>query len=95
MTATYTYETSCVESDGESINEMRHHPDVVSVSYRTMRRHCAGLTQWAKNHGYDRHLPLSHDFHVSYHKGVYRGAPCYYLVWSGIEFIWTAKHETR
>ena len=89
----FTYETSCVDcGDGEAINAMRHHPDCVGVSYRTMRRRCDGLAEWAKQKGYDRWLPLKNDRHVSYHRSVFRGATCYYLVWSGIEFIWTARN---
>jgi hypothetical protein len=90
----YTYETCCVESDGDSINEMRWSPGVVGVSYRTMRRRCAGLTEWARSKGYDRWLPLKNDPHVAYYRSTFRGVPCYYLVWSGIEFIWTAHNCT-
>jgi len=32
-------------------------------------------------------LFMSKDPHVSYHKGTFRGHPCYYFVWSGIEHI--------
>ena len=61
----------------------------VDVTYRTMRRVCEGLQEWAKAHGYDNDLPLSKDWHVSYHRSTFKGKLCYFLQWSGIEYIWT------
>ena len=90
----YAYETNCVSCEnGDDINAMR---DVSrNVTYRTMLCHCAGLRAWAKSQGYAGHprsgLHLKHDWHVSYHKSTWRGKRCYYLVWSGIEFIWVEK----
>ena len=86
----YRYTTSCVESDGPSIQAMQEAAQ--DVSYRTMLRRCAGLLEWAVGRGYkrrrDRGLTLRADWHVSYHRSTYRGAPCYFLCWSSIEFVW-------
>lgn len=88
----YVYETCCVAASGDDINQMRwEDPAKVEVTYRTMRRHCPDLLRWAKSVGYDRDLPLSKDWHVSYYRSFYRGRPCYYLVWSGIEHIWVKQ----
>lgn len=97
MTADYTYETCCVAADGPSISAMRDHEACREVSYSTMLRRCAGLLEWAVENNYDRRsnaanshgLTLRNDWHVGYYRSVFRGRPCYYLVWSGIEFIWT------
>lgn len=93
-----TYKTCCVQASGRDINQMREHPKCREVSYRTMLKHCSGILDWAEQHNYDRRknaagshgLTLKGDWAVSYHKSVYRGKPCYYLVWSSIEFIWAS-----
>jgi hypothetical protein len=91
----YQYNTCCVDSDGPSINAMseRARP----VTYRTFDRHC-DWTNWARGVGYsvgtERGLHLKNDYHVAYFKSVYRGEPCYYLVWSAIEVIFTKAPGT-
>lgn len=88
----FHYVTSCRGAQGADINAMRDHPDQREIGYKQMLRQCAGLLQWAREQGYDLRnnvgLTLRDDWHVSYHRSIYRGRPCYYLVWSGIEFIW-------
>jgi hypothetical protein len=87
-----------VHSDGPSINDMRDHPSCRDVTYETMLRHC-DLLSWATEHNYDSRsnakdshgLTLRNDWAVSYHRSVFQGQPCYFLVWSAIEFIWTRK----
>jgi len=90
----FVYETSCVNANGDDINEMRDHDECREVSYRTMRRRCAGLREWAKSMGYDRWLPLSKDPYVAYYRSFYKGRRCYYLVYSAIEFIWVEEVTT-
>lgn len=66
----------------------------VQITYRTFRKHLGKqLLQWAAEHGYDRYLPLSKDWHVTYYRGVYAGRRCLYLCWSAIEFIWVQHAE--
>lgn len=93
-TKDYAFETDCIHSDGPSIWQMKDlaHP----VTYRTMLSHC-DLVGWAADHGYDRRsssghgITLATDPRVRYFKSFYRGRPCYYLVWSGIEQIFVKK----
>jgi hypothetical protein len=60
----------------------------VSVTYRTFRKHCHGLDEWAAERGYGRHLHISNDYAVSYNRSMYKGKVCYYLCWSGFEYLW-------
>jgi len=85
------YTTCCVESTGEAIRAMVE--KAREISYRTFRKHCEGLDDWAQAMGYFRHpsqgLTLKNDWHVTYYKSVFQGKPCYFLVHSAIEYIWT------
>jgi hypothetical protein len=89
----FTYQTCCVEAKGSDIREMSDNAQ--EVTYATFARRCAGVQTWARVHGYDRYMPLSKDWHVSYYKGQYRAQPCYFLVWSGIEFIWLPRLQKK
>jgi len=93
MQKQYLFETDCVSASARHINDMRFHSKERTVTYATMRRHCEGLSQWAKDHGYGRDcgLSLPSDWAVSYHKSVYRKQPCYYLCWSSIEYVWVRR----
>lgn len=75
--------TDCVDDLDKMIE------DAVEVTYRTMHRNCVDLYPWAKAHNYGRHFPLKKDWHVSYYRSKFKGEVCYFLVWSGIEYIWT------
>jgi hypothetical protein len=80
------YVTCCVESTDELISDM-----TASETELTYAEFCAladGVDEWAAAHGYDTDFPITADEHVSYHKSTYGGAPCVYLQWSGIEYIW-------
>jgi hypothetical protein len=95
MKAKFTYLESCVDSDGESITAMND--AAVDVTYVTMLTRCKGLLEWAAGKGYERRAPgltLKRDWHVSFHRSVYRGQRCYFLRWSAIEFIWTDRDAT-
>ena len=85
------YTTCCVHSTGEAINSMKD--TAREVTYRTFRKHCEGLDDWAEAMSYFRHpaqgLTLKNDWHVAYFKGEYMGKPCYFLTHSAIEHIWT------
>jgi len=86
----FQFETTCVSSRGEYINEMTE--AAREVTYETMRKYC-DLDWLAATLGYERRAPgvtLKHDWAVSYWKSWYRGVPCYYVVWSHIEHIFTA-----
>lgn len=92
----FQYEMSCIEADGDAINKMKE--DAEKVSYRNFLSHCEGVIDWALSKGYDRNkrqgLTLKDDWHVGYYRSTYQGRPCYFLCWSGIEFIWTQLSKT-
>jgi hypothetical protein len=86
------YTTCCVNSTAEAIDAMVE--NAVSITYRTFRKHCEDLDEWASRMGYDTGaerggLRLSKDWAVSYHRSQYWGRPCYFLCHSAIEYIWT------
>lgn len=97
---TYKYWTCCVDlhriEDVESLQAMVSRAQ--RVTYRTMLGHCQGLLDWAVEHGYvvrGQDLRMKNDWHISYHKSVFLGRPCYFLRWSGIEFIWGDTTKKR
>ena len=87
----------CVDSDAESIQNMLDSHEEATVS--ELRENIAGLDDWAVAHGYeldpDDGLTLDDDWHVSAGVAVYRGEPCWFLRWSGIEFIWTESGDSE
>jgi len=79
---------------GEQIQDM---VDVSKrVTYETMRKHCEGLVDWllwkgvvTERRGMVQALKES-DW-ITFNKSNYDGIPCYYVDWSGIEFIWMQR----
>jgi hypothetical protein len=88
------YFKSCVdcETPAEVDNLTTMIEDATDVTIATIRKHCAGFTDWAAGIGYEtnrrRGLVIEDDYHVSYHRSKYNGERCYYVRWSAIEFIW-------
>lgn len=82
------YLTCCVNSDGPSIHAMVE--AARDISFRTFAKN-VDWQQWATMMGYsigsEPGLHLKDDWHVSYHKSVYQGQPCYYARHSAIEYI--------
>ena len=87
----FRYHTDCVSSTAELIGAMRDSPHDRVLTYSEFRGAVEGLNTWAWRHGYDKDLKLKNDWAVSFHESVYDGLRCYYLQWSGIEFIWTTE----
>lgn len=89
----WKFETDCIHSDGDSINDMKR--AAVPVSYATLRRVLGrAFLEKQADLGYNIDnqrggLRMSKDWHVAYYKSTYQGRPCYYFVWSGIEQIFT------
>lgn len=88
----YRYRTCCVDSTAEKIHAMTD--EARDSSLQTLRKHCAGLEEWERSMGYTTGhqrggLRLKDDWHVGYFKSRYCGRPCYYIVHSAIEYIWT------
>ena len=94
----YEFRTTCVsEGTGRHIQEMLD--SAKDCGYGEVKRHCEGLRQWENASGYApdgsrKGLTLRHDWSVSYGKGTYREMPCYFVVWSAIEHVWTRKGVT-
>lgn len=94
MTKEYVFWGTCVDSVGDLIDEMVDDDISREVTYNTMLQNCDGMLERAMDLGYERSsrcgsgLTLKGDWHVSYHKSFYCGAPCYYFDYSGIEQIW-------
>jgi hypothetical protein len=92
--ATCEFTTNCVHSDGDDIRDMKD--AAVETTRRTFMSYLAP-DQWRQiqlDLGYDptgHELSLAKDWHVSYHRSLYRGEPCVYLVWSGIEYVFTER----
>jgi hypothetical protein len=97
----YVFWTNCVNSVGELINEMVDDDVSKDVTYETMLAHADGMLEKADELGYDRRsnqgagVTLKNDWAVSFHKSFYCGVPCYYFVYSGIEYIWIQKGRER
>lgn len=95
----YVYMIACPDFPWWSIREARG--DLIDdlqeisipVTYKTMQRHCEGLADWLLWKGVvtDRHgmvKALEQSDWVAFKKSFYDGIPCYFVDWSGIEFIW-------
>lgn len=95
--------TDCINSDGDSINEMKR--GAKEIKYEAMRR-AVGDAFVDKQFllGYDvgqkgvpkrGSLRMSKDWAVSYWKGKYQGEPCYFFIWSHIEYIFVKQHPKQ
>lgn len=85
----YVFITDCIGADGDDINEMKRAGKIISIE--TFRK-AIGQKRWKDIQaqlGYDRHMPIRKDWHVGYFRSTYRGVPAVYLVWSGIEHVFT------
>jgi hypothetical protein len=99
MSKRYVYMLACPDEPwwpiedrpGELINEMQE--ESVEVTYQTMQRHCQGLVDWLLWKGvvderYGMVEKLRRSSWIAFKKGFYDGMPCYFVDWSGIEYIW-------
>jgi hypothetical protein len=84
--------TTCVASDGQSINDMT--AAAKEITYRTFRKHLGrALVEAEHGLGYDTGrrreigLRMAKDWAVSYFRSTYQGKPCFYFRWSAIEHI--------
>lgn len=90
MGKAFSFETSCVNADGDDITAMCE--AAREVSYQTLVRRVgrpkvAGIFadyDWRRR---PRELTLRRDWHVSYHRSRYRGRACYYVRHSAIEYV--------
>lgn len=67
------------------------------VTYKTFSSHVKDWPQFCIDMGYALSkrdgLTMKNDYHVQYFKGRYRGARCYYMVHSAIEWVFTIQEE--
>jgi hypothetical protein len=91
----YRYVMSCVGSTFEDISAMTEEPPSRDVTRGTFVRHTndQDRRELEEALGYGPWLGITSDWHVSYHKSVFRGVPCYYLRHSHIEYIFTLHGE--
>lgn len=80
--------TTCVDSTAKSITDMVDSSR--EITCKTFFRH-VDRKEVSLMLGYSLHklrgLTIRDDYTISYHKSKYRGKPCYYLVWSAIEYV--------
>ncbi len=90
----YIFVTDCVSSTGKLITPMIE--AARGISFETFRKRCdwqAVARQLGYSVGAERGLHLKDDYHVSFHKSVYAGRPCYYLRWSAIEHVFQSPNN--
>jgi hypothetical protein len=83
----FGFVTNCIGSDYESIQALMASERSIT---RGQFRHRIGQEQWQwlqTTLGYDRHFPITKDWHVGYYEGVYQGRPAVFLRHSRIEWI--------
>ena len=72
--------------------------EAIDITLCTFRKHCVGFAEIATQLGYAQDsrkgLTIAQDWHVSYHRSKYNGERCYFLQWSGIEYIWLINNST-
>lgn len=85
----FAYTTNCVSANGADITAMKDSSR--EITRKTFLKYIdkSHLDTLENDLGYDKHLRMSQDWHVSYYKGTYRGKPCVYFVWSAIEYVFT------
>lgn len=83
--------TSCIEVPPEQVDDV--HAMIASardIEFSTFARRC-DWAQWARDLGYVKGFHIKDDWHVRYRKSRWLGKPCYFAVWSAIEFIFVEK----
>ncbi len=93
MLKPYRYWKSCVDLEGPDILRLKRlFVSERPVTFDTFLSHCAGVQDWAREHGYMRNrqrgLTLRQDSFVRFYRSEWRGERCYFIRWSAIEFIW-------
>lgn len=88
----YVYLTCCVDSTAAKVNAMTE--AAVEVTRDTFRRHCdeRDCPQFTD---YTRKELNEYQWHVTFHKSVYAGTPCYFMVHSAIEYVWVPEEAAE
>ena len=98
MNHDYYYHTCCVHSTARAINNMVD--DAQDITWETFRKHVhwSEVKRIFRDYSYRREnfmdngewnigFHIKDDWAVSFCKSKYKGKPCYYIVHSGIEYI--------
>jgi len=82
-----TYFTNCVNSDGNSINNMTG--SAKEITRKTFLTYVdkMSIKEIETSLGYSKDFRMSNDWCVRYFKSKYRGKPCVYFDHSSIEYI--------
>lgn len=80
------------EKESEVIDRMGQ--DAEAISFRTFSKNC-DWAEVAKNLGYDRSLPLSKDWSVSFSRSKYGGLPCFVLGHTECDFIFLRPADAK
>lgn len=95
-THTYRFSITCVEcpgpDPGKAITDMVEAAKEVTRGTFVRQVHTRDREFLEQQLGYTlidtrRGLHMKDDPHVKYYKSTFRGKPCYYFVWSAIEYI--------
>lgn len=91
----FVFLTNCVNCPGPNAGQaIRDMVDAAKdIAAETFFRRCRWqpiARELSYSVGSEGGLKLRNDWHVSYHKSVFRGQPCYYLRHSAIEYIFVA-----
>jgi len=83
----FHYEICCVNANGDDISEMvdRSRP----ITYRTFFKHVSKEEVLELFPVYGDGLTIKQDWAVQYARSRYQGRPCYYLIHSAIEYVFT------
>lgn len=95
MPDTYSFYRSCVDWPRSDVGALRDMIDnAKDITRRTFLKHVDldQLKETEANLGYDKHLRMKDDYHVSYHRSTLHGKRVYYFKWSGIEHVFTKQH---
>lgn len=93
MKTLYTYKLNCTDLTAAEVRHLRHTIDAARpVTFATIAKHC-DWQWWAEKHGYvvgkQKGLQLKDDHSVRFFKSTWMGKPCYYIVWSSQEHIFS------
>ena len=94
--------TTCVNAKGQDIDDMVHHDRCMEITRKAFLRHVDYKTVLApveESMGYsivaDGGLRMASDCMVSYWRSWYQGLRCYYIAWSGIEYVFLSSLDKR
>ena len=87
----YEFYSDCVGWPRSKVNDLIECVDRArSITYQTFCKNVGieAVKEFEQYHGYDRFLRLKDDWAVSFNKSKIFGKTCYFIKWSGIEYVW-------